>query len=321
MNSSIDNQYPDLAQVASLDSARWERARNNARETIRNRARKPDPKRFQPRGFGRFPAYVNVGMILLLAVVAASAFWISAGKQIAATDLVLKPVIEDYKRLSTGWVDIGIVLNLLLGEIGTVFFFTASGIFPGAMIRIKSIQINKLALAFRVAGVLCAVFALAANITISAKHPQSDVWFYNWYLTLAAPIIVLFIGLFAERFLLSALDERATMREAYNTAYDGYEKLLNDPEHDPQFRNVWGNEVIDQLRKVSPKNKSAVDGLIELDPDNRSRLFHRERVKHDQFIRDLEQVIENPTTPLLNKLPAPAMGFSALASHNSSERQ
>src|SRR5260221_13159249 len=104
-----------IDDITGLDITRWERARRLAQEQVRNMVPKPVAEHYSPRGFGRFPTWVTVGMFVMLFVIATAAFWISAGKQITATDLVLMPVVEDYHSLSGPWAEFGIMLNLLFG--------------------------------------------------------------------------------------------------------------------------------------------------------------------------------------------------------------
>jgi hypothetical protein len=272
----------ELDHIAGLDTTRWERARHNAREIVRSRLQRPEPSQYAVRVYTRLPEGFTKGMLIVLGIIALAAFWISAGKQIAATDIVLSPIVKEYdNRLSTGWADVGIGLNLLLGELGTILFFTAAGIFPGGSIRWRAFEFKPVSLAFRAAGLMCATFAILANVTITYLHPQKDVMFYEWFLTLAPPFVVLFIGLYAERLLLMSVEARARAREAYEAAVETYQRYQADPESHPEFVAIWKREIFDQLMKVSAANRKKIEEAIQANPDVRMLLVQREHLRHE----------------------------------------
>ncbi|MCC7451683.1 MAG: hypothetical protein IT324_30020 [Anaerolineae bacterium] len=289
-----------LDDITPLDAVRWERARKLAGQSIQAATPKPDQAHYIRQSFNRFPRWVTVSMLTVLGVIGIAAFWLSAGKQIAATDLVLMPIVRDYNaRLSTGWADFAILLTLLLGELGTILFSTASGIFPGQPAAIGRFRIRLAALAFRTAALMCAGFALLANITITALHTEdiARLPLFGWFLAVAPPIVVLFIGLFAERLLLMSLEARATAKQAYAE----WERIQRNPESHPNFKRIWHMQVLDQLMKVSAVNRRKIEALVAEQPEMRVELVRREFIRHEWA--DFE--IEVPTHPTLRSAAAP----------------
>lgn len=288
-----------LDDITGLDATRWKRARKQAQQTVISTVQKPDKRLFTGRAFGRFPAWVTAIMLIVLGVIAIAAFWISAGKQIAATDLVLMPVVHDYQRLSAGWADVSILLNLLLGELGTILFSLAAGIFQGDPIRLGRLRFRPLALAFRLAAVVCACFAILANVTITALHAgaYANVAVFGWFMTFAPPVVVLWVGLFFERLLLATLEARTAARDAFNRDYDQYETVQRNPEAPPDFRRTWHLQIYDQLLRISPANRRKIEALVAENPVIRVELIKREFTRHEWADFTIETPPSRPTIP------------------------
>jgi hypothetical protein len=291
--------------ITGLDQTRWERARAQAIEQVKNLLTPPNEKLYVLRGNGKHPRWLEVAAMVLLAIVGGGAFWLSAGKQIAATDLALAPVVADYRRLSSMWQDMGIVLNLSFGELGTILFFLAAGLYPGPVSRVaRRYNVAWFSFIFRLMGGLCACFAIIANVSITALHPISSIPVYNWFLTLAAPGAVLGIGLLAERMVLSSLEAREAARRAYEKAYGAYLRYQENPETHPKFKEFWHRAIIDQIGKVSAVNRHKLDEAVTLDPGVRALLIHRE-FNRNEWATSIE--IE-PTRPTQPSLPMAAGG-------------
>jgi hypothetical protein len=301
-----------LDDITGLDTARWERARKQAQHIVRDMVAEPDKRLYTGRAFQKYPGWLTSATLVVLALVASAAFWISAGKQIAATNVVLTPIVHDYDRLSTGWADVAIVLSLCLGEFGTVLFSTAAGIFPSQPWTIGRVRVRATEVAFRGASVICACFALLANITITVRHAGSyaDIALFGWFMTLAPPIIVLFVGLFAEKLLLGMLEARTAAREAYHQAYDGYETVQRSPESHPDFKRLWHVQILEQLIKVSQANRRKIEAAPEL----RADLVRREFIRHEWATFEIEGPPSRPT------LPSPE-GASVMLTSNGSQPQ
>ncbi|MCC7452319.1 MAG: hypothetical protein IT324_33265 [Anaerolineae bacterium] len=312
-----------IDEIAGLDTVRWERARSLAQQIVKSTVNKPDKSYYTGQTFSRFPRWVTALTLIVLGVIGVAAFWLSAGKQIAATDLVLMPIVRDYgTRLSPGWADIAILLMLLLSELGTILFSTASGIFPGQPTRIGRWHIRLSALAFRIAAFTCARFALLANITITALHTEdiAHLPLFGWFLAVAPPIVVVFIGLFAERLLLTSLEARAIAKEAYDRAYAEWERIQREPDSAPQYRRIWHMQILDQLMKVSPTNRRKLEALIHDQPQLRAELVRREFIRHEWADFTIEVTPARPTMPLAAGESYPSLTATSNGSPNGSEK-
>src|SRR5260370_2295072 len=122
-NSNSRGDMHTIDDITSLDAVRWERARKAAEQLVRDKAPRPDKAVYTAPSFDRFPRWVTLSMLLVLLVIGTAAFWMSAGKQIAATDVALQPIVLAYSnRLSSTWSDAPIVSPLLLVELDTILF-------------------------------------------------------------------------------------------------------------------------------------------------------------------------------------------------------
>ncbi len=222
--------------------------------------------------------------------------------------LALKPILRDYSdRLSSGWADLAIVQALLLGELGAILFSLAAGIFQGAPFHVGRFCIRPTKWIFRAAAVICAGFALLANITITALHTQdlASLPVYGWFMAVVPPVVVLFVGLFIEHLLLTFLEARTSAKEAYDRAYDEWNRIQREPESHPEFRAIWNQEILDQLRKVSRVNRDKTEAAPEL----RADLVRREFQRHEWASFAVELPEPRPTM-----LPAAAVSLYPLPS-------
>src|SRR5579864_3223968 len=108
--------------IVPLSSDQWEATRTRAETIIRARLQRPDRSRFVMRD-AKYPPVIAAFAIALLIVVALAAFVISAGKQIAAFDVISARLAADYAgRISAGYVNAVLIAALALSEFGVILF-------------------------------------------------------------------------------------------------------------------------------------------------------------------------------------------------------
>jgi hypothetical protein len=269
----------DLSMIPGLTSERWLNARQRAQETIRNSVKQPVESAYSLPAFSSYPNWLIRGIVGLLAVVAFSAFWISAGKQVSATALILDPLVTDYHRLSGQWVDASILLVLAMGEAGSILFSIAASVLAGDPVHLKRFSFKPTALIFRCFAFICAMFAILANVTITAIHRANGAEFYAWFLTLAAPCLVLAIGLVIERLVMQSLKARAEQKSRYAGALIEYQKTQDDPELHKDFKAVWARAVYDEMIRYK-KDRDLILPLVNDDPQIKALLVQREYQNH-----------------------------------------
>lgn len=284
--------------LSPLSAERFERARTYAADQVRKQ-RRPDPATYRGADFSKYPPRVTLAATIALIIVGGAAFWLSAGKQIAASDLILGPLVGHYERLSPFWEDTAILLMLLLGEIGTVLFTTAHAIFGGSRL-VKG--------AFYGAAFLCALFALIGNVTITSLHTSdiASLPVFGWFIAVAPPVVVLFVGLYGERLLLGVLEARATARQAFKNDMDAWEKVQRDPTAHSDYMRLFATAIIDQLRRVSARNKQILDAMVEANPGAQVALVQREMRAH-QWANYIGEALALPD-PVVPGVPAVPRG-------------
>jgi len=121
----------DITTIPGLTTARYEATKEAAKKIILNKLVEPQWANYRSRGLSDLPNWIVYAAIMLLLIVAGASFWISAGKEIAATALVLEPIGAAYDHLSPLWSNVSVVAALALGEAGTILFMLAASVLGG----------------------------------------------------------------------------------------------------------------------------------------------------------------------------------------------
>lgn len=297
--------------IQSLSSAQYARARQNAIDRVRSSTTEPDKAYYTARSFSRYPPALTRLLLLALFVVAGLSFLISAGKEIAASDLVLQPIVKDYQKLSPAWADISNVSILFLGELGTLLFTSVTSFFPD--------KDNRRSIIFRLGAMLCAFIAILANATISIIHypnmRDSGVTLFGAFITLVPPLIVVFVGLFLERLLVTILEARAQAADAYNKAYDAYQNAQRQPEKDVHFPSLLYQSIYEALVRAGGNNKALILAAVEETPGLQAELVRWQLELHDWSNQSLEV---RPTTAPLTAGPEISGPFLTMPALNGS---
>jgi hypothetical protein len=293
-----------LSTITPLSYDRWNRAKDNTINIIKTMNPEPNPKDYINRSkISKYPGWFTFGFTVMLMIVAIGAFWVSAGKQIAATDLTLNPIAKDFSsKLSSTWADIGIIMTLLLGEIGTILFSAASAIYPSKDVYfiVRGNKVHPIMLFFRLGSFLSAGFALVGNVTITMVHKDNNAGIdvFKWFLTIGAPVIVLFIGLLLERQLLAYFEDRAIAQELFNKNHAVWELAHTDTENHPSYKKFLFTQILAQLKQLSKANREKIEIAENNDPMIRIALIQREIARNDWANQELVSLITaNPTLP------------------------
>lgn len=277
-----ENQTINLPAIMSL--SQWQAAERKAGEDVCRAVHPPQERDFTAASFSKYPRWLSTGMGIVLILVASGAFWISAGKQIVASDMAMG-YLTDSSRLSASYVSIAIVCGLLFGELGTFLFGLASAIYDGQAVK----------MVFRVAALVCAAFAVISNVTVTALHvhQQQDIAAYVWFITVAAPVLVLALSLALERQVLAVLDERAkaaTEFEIARRAFDGWR--LNPASH-PDYQRYLCLRVMEVYRR-----KLGTGNTILNEPEIIQAVFIRDVTVYGA-LPNFTQLPSGSTTPAL----------------------
>lgn len=249
-----------------LTNDRYQTAYAEAENNARKHIHKPDFDQFSHAGVQMYPTWFSRLIGGLLIAVLVFSFWVSAGKQIAAAGMVLDDLPGDYSHLSTLWSSIGIIAALLLSEAGAVFFLIVAGTLTD--------RSHTGTIVVRLFAVLCAVFAVVANITITVMYPVKQALAYQWLITVGVPLIVLGLGYVAEKIVVNGLRARAEQTAAFNVAMVKYEQLYNDPTALPD----WGKYLGDSLWRELNRYKDTREMLLIAgnDPGFKTRVLTAE---------------------------------------------
>lgn len=274
-----------LNSIPHLNSNRWEKTIVKAKQQVVNSLTKPRLEDYVKESFNTASRLQNRVIIGALVVVAIAAFWLSAGKQISATATLLEPVAGDSAHLSRGWSDIGVIASLALGEVGTILFSAACSWLSEDKFKV---------IIFRVFSIICAMFAILANITITMKYGEGST-LYGWFLTLAPPLTVIAIGLMIESLLMRSVRSRAEAQHAYDTAMKDYDYYCERPEMHPTYNRRWYEGIFDEMCYYRPA-KETILALVADNEQYRAVIVLREKEYHDTWAL-LEASPDRPTLP------------------------
>lgn len=276
----------DLSILNPLNVKRWEDARATAEATIRARLKEPDRALFFKRESDRPPLLSGIVTALLI-VVAATSFLISAAKEIAAADIVLRGLPEVSDRLSASFISWLIVFVLALSELGVILFGLAVHDQPGRSGR----------LLLRAFQITCMCVALGANITITVQHPIWNALVFDWLLTLVPPVVVIGIGLVMEAQAQRAIESRAGALREYRAAESAYQIALATPEAHPEFMGVWGKCIIEQVIGRNQSHRAQLAAWLDERPALRAEIAQREYARNNWKFQPLLEISRNAAEP------------------------
>ncbi|MEP7287051.1 MAG: hypothetical protein ABI947_14950 [Chloroflexota bacterium] len=124
---------------------------------IRLEHSEPQVADYHRQSLSEYPQWFTNGLFALLGFIALGALFVSAGKQLAAADIVFEDLLSVTDRLSPFWVSASLIILLMVGEVGSLVFMTAAA----------TVRSNKLATRiFRGLGFYCAAIALGQMLPL-----------------------------------------------------------------------------------------------------------------------------------------------------------
>jgi len=281
-----------IEQIPHLNGNRWEKTIIKAKQQVINALTKPHLDDYVKESMNSIPAGLYRALIAMLAIVAIAAFWVSAGKQISATAMLLEPVVKTSDHLSQGWADVSVIGMLALGEIGTILFSVACSVLSEDRAK---------AIVFRIASIGCAMFAILANVTITMRDNEGST-VYAWFLTLAPPLIVIVVGLVIENLMLRSVKARSEAQRAYDIALRDYDYYRARPDLHPTFNQRWYSAIYDELCYYKGV-KVVIEELVHANEQFKAALVKREIDAHQYWAALEVEMTNRPTLP-----PGPTAG-------------
>ena len=275
------------AAIVPLTAKRWEDSRTNAERLIGQRLTAPSRSTYKALDSQYPPRLIGIVVVMLL-IVALAALYISAGKEIAVVDTVMRDLVSYYPRLTAAYIEVAIIGVLLLAELGALLFGLASRVLASRRVH------GQLMRAFQLA---CVTVAIVGNMTITLSHPVVEAIVFDWVLTLGAPLLVIGIGAIIEELLATWLLARQQAIRDFNQALNVYQSAMADPESHPDFFRLWGECIFEQILKQSGHNRDALPPLLESDPGLKLVVVSMEWARHDwQFTADIAAEIAGRIT-------------------------
>jgi len=259
-----------ISQLVPLTTARWETARTRAEELVRGRIKAPLKAQFTVTD-SEYPQSLIVAVLALMVIVAMAAFYISAGKEIMAGDMISAILATASVRISPAYVSGVLVAILLLGECGALLFGLAARIFGQRRIVLVFLRVCQ-------GG--CVLIAMMSNATVTLAYPVVAAMVFDWFITLAAPALVIGIGLIIEELIASWLLVRQQAIDNYNRAMANWRQAVDDPAKHPDFNRIWGESILEQLIGASKHNRETIPALIDETPQIRAVIVSREYQRH-----------------------------------------
>jgi hypothetical protein len=271
MSENLNNVPLSVDEVRHISIESWNNAVDAAKKTVRESIPEPDFNEYLQSNIQELPSWVTKPVFAGLTLLALLALFISAGKQLAAADLVFGDLVHITDRVSPFWVSTTLIAMLLCSELGSLLFGLAAGIFHNRTAQ----------LVFRAFSIASAFLALGANVTITAAHPVHDAVIFQWFITIFTPLIVLGVGFAYEHMLLGYLHARVNATHQYKADFEAYRTAQRTPERNPQYKNTLFRNVLNALRDAQPNNKKKLfEFSANTDPDFRRFVFLREYSRH-----------------------------------------
>jgi len=238
-----------LVTPPPLTRSQWLDCEDKARSAVIASIPKPEKAQFEVENFAAYPRWLTLALTIGLLIVAAGALYVSAGKQLAAGDIVLKSVLTHTDRVNEFWVSTGLIVLVVMGEIGALTFGLSAGLLA---------QTRTAKRVFRAFMVMSAAIALLANISMTASYPQNEVIVFQWFITILAPSLVLGVGFVFENLLMQELEKRAARIKAFNDAVQFYHAVLRDPK--TALPERYQNELVYAVGEALRDNCKTADG-------------------------------------------------------------
>ena len=309
-----------------LTRSEWESVKSTADAEVIGKLRLPDtddPK-YKVRAFSKYPQWLIVVISAILLLVAVAAFWISAGKQIAATALILDPLGNSYNHLSGTWSNIGDLFALAFGEGATILFMLASSVLSGDPMTMnisekRSLTFKPAVVIFRLFAIVGASLAIVANISITSMHDTAGQPVYAWMFALVPPITVLAIGLLVENLVMGTLKARADVVALLDAETNHYYACKEKPALHKEWFSIICRLIWDELIRRK-KRSDAILPVVEANPELKEQIIihiFKTNMSYENIGAALEAEMNRPMTPLSSPSEQSAAGVFQLQPTNS----
>ena len=268
---------------------------------------KPKPEQFQKETISEYPQRFSNMLTAMLLIAFAGAFAVSSFNVFSAgRDHYLHSMTN-----GEGWqaVIVGVAI-VLLAEFLTITSVLAARILLSGRLLWQVIM--------AIPALLGVVIAIMANMVIG-----KPVTAWDWLVTVAPPVSVIFLSLILELLVLAEVRRRHESQRAYIEALHEWQYKSAEPEKLTAWRATYANELKAAIRAKNSRGhgRSERESVMQaLDRAGWSALVYRE-LDADQWLLDREQVAElNPTQPgqhLPGLLPAPHRNGAGRVNGNS----
>jgi hypothetical protein len=250
----------DISQYPTLTDSQRIQARKNAEHNLLARyGRKPKRSDFQEFSIRKFPLYISLPVLLVLAFIAISAGIISAFRIYYAA--------RDYFLVSIPNQDLADVVGYLTPPAAELLVVIST--FSG---MIYATGKNRWAFVFPM--FIGAAVAFVGNWHMSDPHTT-----WGWVETLFPPSAVIAVGFYFELVMLPDLERRQKNEAAFKKADAEYNRLISRPDDHPAWLNIYGAALWETWIRI-------YGGRFEGDaiaPEDRRGLALREMEAEDFF--------------------------------------
>lgn len=128
-----------------------------------------------------------------------------------------------------------------------------------------------------------AALAVSANVGVTALHPETwgGIWVFGWLYAIVPPLSLLGLAWIMEKIVLSIISEREVKRRAFAVATEQWEKPHADIERHLDYLVALAVQILDQLTRVSKKNRETIEAAVEDDPAVRGEIIRAELARHN----------------------------------------
>lgn len=297
MEQSVHTGLASSVRFPLLSTERYLNAQQAAKDAVKKRIRKPEERDFKTATVSHYPNWFIYGVIGALIVVMIASFWVSAGKQVAASGLMFDHLPGEFSHLTDTWSNGSIISMLILSEIGSILFLVSSGTIalsaPKATVRRwvdeqgneHEWAVNITQWVLRLFAFVCAGYAILSNITITVLDPLDSVtsWL-QWTVSIFMPVTVLGLGILLERIVIEQLRSSADCQRRYQVAMINYQAALEAPQNHEYYPSLLMDALFDEIRRYKRERDAMgeVWELVQSSEQHRVWLVQAEYAAHQQ---------------------------------------
>jgi hypothetical protein len=243
-----------IESIIPLTTIKWENARMKAEKIVKSRIAEPQRSAYR-NVESKWPRQLVISVGGMILMVMFAAFYVSAIREIEIANAVLHDAVATISILA-------------MAEIGALLFGLATRVLESNKRMLRAFQL------------VCIMIALTANVTVAVSKPIPDALVFDWLITLAAPMLVLGIGLIIEGMLTDWILNRQQTIARFEADYRAYEQMIANISSHPEFNSVWAQTILDELIAASKNNREVITELVEADPEVRANIVYTQWKRH-----------------------------------------